>query len=256
MPRVKKILKWILSVLGVLLGALALFLLFSYLRPYAFVNYALDRDGELVNQRLGPGVYFQGKRNLGGFIGVNIDRVRTADAILSRRQVPFQIQVDPTRRFPRLTLSGFLGEDTDVVNVRVGSGGDLTAEATLRPDDHLDIRLNSALSWLNVANGAGSKRRLFTAQVQRLRAIYHLGPRMFLRLIGQYVTIERDPSLYSVPIPERSAFFTGSLLFSYRLNWQTALFLGYGDDRERSPADRLERTGRQLFLKLSYSFRR
>jgi len=50
--------------------------------------------------------------------------------------------------------------------------------------------------------------------------------------------------------------FSGSALLSYRINWQTALFIGYGDERALGDEDRLERTGRQLFAKLSYSFQR
>jgi hypothetical protein len=92
--------------------------------------------------------------------------------------------------------------------------------------------------------------------VQRLRALYHFSTRAFLRLIGQYVSVSRDPDLYLVPVATHSSGFSGSALFSYRLNWQTALFLGYGDERESSPADLLERTGRQFFVKLSYSIRR
>ena len=50
--------------------------------------------------------------------------------------------------------------------------------------------------------------------------------------------------------------WSGSALLSYRINWQTALFLGYGDERSLGDEDRLERTGRQLFAKVSYSFQR
>jgi hypothetical protein len=118
------------------------------------------------------------------------------------------------------------------------------------------------LSWLNVdrrvtasAAGAGSGR-LFTAQVQRLKATYNFTPRIFLRLIGQYVSTRRDPSLYVVQVPRRSGDFSGSALFSYRLNWQTALFVGYGDERALDERERLARTERQLFVKLSYAFQR
>ncbi|MCP4738962.1 MAG: hypothetical protein GY873_32750 [Bosea sp.] len=45
-------------------------------------------------------------------------------------------------------------------------------------------------------------------------------------------------------------------MFAYKLNWQTVLFLGVGDDRELSDADRLEPAARQLFLKVSYAFQR
>ncbi|HEY2938462.1 MAG TPA: hypothetical protein VGJ27_01480, partial [Gaiellaceae bacterium] len=139
----------------------------------------------------------------------------------------------------------------DVVNVRVGRGFSVTAFATVRPTDHLTLDANSAVSWLNVDKG-----RLFTAQVQRLKTTYNFSPRMFLRLIGQYVSTRRDPLLYALDVPPRSAGFSGSALFSYRLNWQTALFVGYGDERALDERERLARTERQLFVKLSYAFQR
>ena len=66
----------------------------------------------------------------------------------------------------------------------------------------------------------------------------------------------RDPDLYLEPVSERSGFFSGSALLAYRLNWQTALFAGYGDDREELPSGRLAPAGRQFFAKLSYAFQR
>jgi hypothetical protein len=99
--------------------------------------------------------------------------------------------------------------------------------------------------------------RLFTAQVQRLKATYNFNPRVFLRVIGQYVSTRRDPSLYVVEVPRRNGDFSGSALFSYRLNWQTALFVGYGDERALDERQHhLARTERQLFVKLSYAFQR
>jgi len=40
------------------------------------------------------------------------------------------------------------------------------------------------------------------------------------------------------------------------LNWQTALFVGYGDERALDERERLARTERQFFVKLSYAFQR
>jgi hypothetical protein len=176
---------------------------------------------------------------------------------LSVTNVSYFFQVDPSRRFPRIGANGFLGEDVDLAGARVGRGGSVTALATLRPEDHLTLELNSGFSWLDVDADQRSAARLFNAQVQRLKAVYTFNPRMFVRLIGQYVETERDPSLYPFPVPAREAYFAGSALFSYRLNWQTALFLGYGDEHALDPVrDRLARTSRQLFVKLSYSFQR
>ncbi len=50
--------------------------------------------------------------------------------------------------------------------------------------------------------------------------------------------------------------FSGSALFTYKLNWQSVLFVGYGDDRELSDLNRLEKSDRQFFVKISYAFQR
>ena len=103
----------------------------------------------------------------------------------------------------------------------------------------------------------------FTAEVARLKATYTFSARAALRVIGQYVEVSRDPSLYGFAVPAKSGGFDGSALFSYKLNWQTVFFLGYGDSRILLPsADGvtapnrydLVPASRQFFLKVSYAF--
>ena len=45
-------------------------------------------------------------------------------------------------------------------------------------------------------------------------------------------------------------------LLVFGINWQTALYAGYGDDRALDEHDDLRRTSRQLFAKISYAFQR
>jgi hypothetical protein len=82
-----------------------------------------------------------------------------------------------------------------------------------------------------------------------------------VRVIGQYVTTDRDPTLYISAVEPHDKYFSGTGLFSYKLNWQSVLYLGYGDERalDTSQAvqpehDRLDKVGRQWFLKVSYAF--
>ncbi len=129
---------------------------------------------------------------------------------------------------------------------------------TIRPTDHLELQLNGNRRWLEVSStGTGPRdQRLFTAEVARLMATYTFTSRTFLRLIGQQIRNEFDPELYTFPVPARDESFSGSALFAYKLNWQTVLFLGYGDDRLLSESDRLEPARRELFFKISYAFQR
>jgi hypothetical protein len=93
--------------------------------------------------------------------------------------------------------------------------------------------------------------------VDRLRATYTFTSRAFLRLIGQYVGTRRDPTLYSSGVARKDGSFSGSALFAYKLNWQTVLFVGYGDNRDLDEAgEHLGRVDRQFFMKLSYAFQR
>jgi hypothetical protein len=42
---------------------------------------------------------------------------------------------------------------------------------------------------------------------------------------------DRDPALYTFEVARRKEDVTRSALFACKINWQTVLFLGCGDDR-------------------------
>jgi hypothetical protein len=57
-------------------------------------------------------------------------------------------------------------------------------------------------------------------------------------------------------VTAKSGDFGGSLLLAYKLNWQSVVFVGYGDDRELTDQARLARLDRQGFVKMSYALQR
>ncbi len=232
--------------------------IFRRLSPRLGEDVVVERGGRLVSRRFFPGVDFHGVRNLAGFVGVNADSVRVGEQVLGSTKVAWSISVDPSRRLTRVTFNGSLGSDIDFDNARTGHGGSLAGSLTTRPTDHLELGFLGNRRWLNVEGG-----RLFTAQVERVKATYTFSARAFLRAVVQYVSTDRDPALYTFPVARRSGNFDGSALFSYKLNWQTVFFLGYGDSRtlERDAATATEPSrynllpvSRQLFLKISYAF--
>jgi hypothetical protein len=230
--------------------------LVTRLRPYVFGDYQDDREGALLERRYGGGFSLTGRRNLQILVGVNDARVLTSGVLLDRLYVPFSLTLSPSGWLTSLGVSGELGEDIDLASVRVGRGANLTATAVLRPTSHLNLELVSAWSWLDVPTPEGGEARLFTAQVQRAKIVYNFSARLYLRLIGEYVDERRDESLYSLAVLARSGSFSGSALLAYRLNWQTAFFAGYGDEREELPSGNFFPTTRQFFVKLSYAFQR
>jgi len=244
--------------------------LITQVRPEMSASYSEGRDGSLLERRLEPGALLLGRRNLQVFASLAFETERTGDRLLSTTNLELFAQIDPSRTFTRLTVEAHLGEAIDLANVQVGDGVDVTVSATLRPTPRLTLNLVGARRFLDVPRGepqaepdsgtaptsAGEKARLFTADVARIKALVHLSSRAYLRLIGQWTGIRSDPALYPYPVDPRTGGFEGSVLFTYKVNWQTALHLGYGDERALDDTDDLRRTSRQLFAKISYAFQR
>jgi hypothetical protein len=102
------------------------------------------------------------------------------------------------------------------------------------------------------------RARLFTAQVERLRATYVFDAKMYVRGIVQNVRTNSNQQLFLDAIDQHSGNVTSSLLFAYKVNWQTVLFVGIGDEHDIDVADnnKLRPASRQLFMKVSYAFQR
>lgn len=229
----------------------------SRFRTYLIADYQAESDGPLIFRQISPGFGMDGLFSSFTRIRVAFDRVRAGDVTIPRTQLLYTVQFSPSRALSQISLDGFLGEEVDFVGARPGHGGRVTASANIRPTNHLELQFDSDVRWLNVRPfEGGDERRLFTAQVERLKATYTFTAHSYLRVIGQYVLTKRDPSLYPSPVSERDGSFSGSLLFAYKVNWQTVLFAGYGDNRTLTEENRLEKADRQFFLKVAYAFQR
>jgi hypothetical protein len=226
-------------------------------QPHVVLVYSEDRAGAVLQRRVEPGLLVLGRRNLQAFASLLLLAERTGDALLSTTSVAFGAQVDPSRTFTRFGVEGTVGEMVDLANVQVGHGADLALFATVRPHPRLTLDLLAARRWLDVPlPEGGGDGRLFTADVLRAKAFVHFSSRAYLRLVGQWVGTTSDPALFPFPVDPKEGGFEGSALFTYKLNWQTALYVGYGDERALDERDDLRRTSRQLFAKISYAFQR
>ena len=64
----------------------------------------------------------------------------------------------------------------------------------------------------------------------------------------------RDPDLYRDEVDAVTERLFTQLLFSYKINPQTVLFLGYADNREGDELNDLTESDRTLFFKFGYAF--
>ena len=231
----------------------------SRVRFFSANFYDREPGAHALAQRLSVGSGMDGRWNSFLRIELNRENFRVGDRWLQRFRPRIQLQASPGRVLNNFTIDFYVGDEIDFDNAREGKGTTVLTSFTLRPGPHLELRGNANRRTLDVHPAGAADGRLFTATVERLRATWAFNSRAFVRVIGQYVLTRRDTSLYdlSFPVPAREANLSASGLFAYKLNWQTVLYAGYGDDREYDEVSaRLQKSGRQAFTKISYAWQR
>jgi hypothetical protein len=224
-------------------------------QPYLVLRHIETQDGREAERLTIPGVQVMGTHNLFANFEVHAkERRLVRGRLLEYSYVTSNVEIDPNRRISRVGYFVQLGEGLDFRGARKGRGGDLYLFGTIKPTDHLALEFTAERQWLDL-DDHGREGRLFTAQIERLKATYNFNARSFVRLIGEYFDQDSDPALYA-PVAARRHVgdFNGSALFAYRLDWQTVFFLGYGDDRTQDRGGQLQKVDRAYFVKISYAF--
>jgi hypothetical protein len=152
----------------------------------------------------------------------------------------------------RFTLTSFIGDMVDFTNNRTADGVQVSPGAELKIGRHVNAKIDHSYQRLDENGG-----RLFEANLSQLRLIYNFNTRSFVRGIFQYLDLKRDLDLYDPIVrpffnAKTETLFT-QLLFSYKLNPQTVLFLGYSDDRLGTQSLDLSQTDRTFFFKVGYA---
>ncbi|MCP4213311.1 MAG: hypothetical protein GY765_01585, partial [bacterium] len=148
----------------------------------------------------------------------------------------------------RISKSGKIGTTVDYSNFRKGKIFRTRTIGSVGIGKHLTLNLNHLYEKLNYE---GSK--VYAANILQGQLIYNFNVRMFIRAILQYTDIDRNPEAYLYPRNDYKTFFS-QFLFSYKLNPQTVLFLGYSDNQYGNRNIDLTRTNRTFFLKIGYAF--
>ncbi|MEO8276717.1 MAG: DUF5916 domain-containing protein [Thermoanaerobaculia bacterium] len=228
----------------------------SRLRLFGIADRSETQRGDLLQQEFVTGFGMDAKWNSFTRFEFAYDTIANQGLEFDRFQFRPHFEVRPGKILQQVTLEAVVGDDVDFANNRPGDTRRATLTANLQPSDHLSLSLRGSRRTLDVDAGAGVSGRLFTADLARIKAVYNFSSRSWLRLIGEWQTIARDPGLYIEDVRPDSGDVSCSAVFAYKLNWQTVLYVGLGDDRTEDPDGKLQPLGRQAFLKLSYAFQR
>ncbi len=229
---------------------------FSRIRTFAMAEYDSEQNGAQLYRLLSFGFGSDGKFQSFNRLRYAYESFRVADRLFETHQLKFSEQVSLNKLITQIGADGWVGQQVDFANVRLGRGASISPFATIRPTDHLQLNFSGGVQWLSVPQGSGEDR-LFTSQIERLRATYTFTSKMFLRTIVQNQRTNRDRSLYTFRVNQHGGSLASQLLFAYKLNWQTVMYVGYGDVRGVTAEEaRFEPLNRSLFLKVSYAFQR
>lgn len=231
----------------------------SRLRLFTFTDRSEDLAGNLLLQEFVPGFGLDATWNSFIRFEFAFDEVANAGRTFDRFQLRPRFEVRPGKVLQQIILYGAIGDDVDFANNRAGEGWRVNLSANFQPTEHLNLMLTGARRILDVDDEVSG--RLFSADIARLRGVYNFNARCWLRLIGEWQQTERDPALYTFEVLAREAGFASSALFAYKLNWQTVLYFGVGEEHLLEENDLTERkdlepSGREVFLKISYAFQR
>jgi len=147
------------------------------------------------------------------------------------------------------SLEVISGHQVDFANGRQADQLRLDPSFRLNLGRHLRVNLDHSFEQLEVEAG-----RLYTARLSQLRTTYQFNVRTFVRWIGQYLDVDRNPAAYDSEVDARSRQWFNQLLFSYKINPQTVLFLGYSDTFVGDQQVELTQANRTVFLKIGYAW--
>lgn len=142
-----------------------------------------------------------------------------------------------------------IAEDAiDYANSRLAKSLYLSPRFELGIGRHLNLNVRHSYQRLSLEG-----EKIYTAHLLQTKLVYNIDIRTFVRAIVQYYDINRSTGLYLTPVdPATRTVFT-QLLFSYKINPQTVLFIGYSDNHLGFKGINITRTNRTFFLKLGYA---
>lgn len=201
--------------------------------------------GDSVSRSVVPTVSVEGWRGMTAEVQLHPDdKIRAIDGSLrSQNYVTADFGILPSRRLPYVGLSARYGEEIDVDTARVGRGTSLSASAKLQPADPVYIALIASGHRLEI-DGAP----LFDALALSTRLTWAFTQRSCLGLAADGQWIAHNGG-------REEGFLDSTLLYSYRLTWQTSFYIGYGDSRLVEDSGGLGRPRREIFVKAAYALR-
>jgi hypothetical protein len=171
----------------------------------------------------------------------------------NERFTHYQVDLRPTGSLG-LSLNVTAGDTIDFDHTRPGDLLRIRPSVSYNFGRHLQTSFDHDLQRVDVQGG-----ELLELNISQLRTVYQFNIRTFVRAIFQYTDLEINRDLFTAAeVPSDDEHLFTQLLFSYKLNPTTVLFLGYSDNQrggvdEEGRVIDLTRANRTFFFKVGYA---
>ncbi len=213
----------------------------------AAYTYNEDQNGNLLLKSFTGSLTYYGPLQSSLYLTANLGKRTFMGIRFNDNKLNFNAEIRPSGDF-YLALNGAFGDEVDITNIQAATQILLNPIIQYNIGNHLYVGIDHVFQRLEVEAG-----HLYTANLSNLRLIYQFNRRAFLRAIVQYAHFKYNPGAYSFPIDPLYTSLFSQVLFSYKINPRTVLFLGYSDDYYGASAYSLKQNNRTLFLKIGYA---
>jgi len=206
------------------------------------------QDGDLLDREVAAWFEFQGRFQ--SFLGLRPEWQREVVEGIAFDLFTLDLygELQPVS-WLELGFSADAGDAIDYDGLREGRQVEIEPSATLHLGRRVRLALSHAFQRFELPEG-----RLFEAHLSDLRVTWQFNLRAYVRWVVQYFDLARDPALYAEAVGASEREWFNQLLFAYKLNPQTVLFLGYSDTALGEERIDLTRESRTLFVKLGYAW--
>ena len=213
----------------------------NYDQTYQQGGDLMEREIELVASLLGPWrsmafIYYGARKRVYEDLRFNQDFKGTG------------LSMQPTGKFSLGALLAY-EDKIDYSHGRPASEALFNSNAVINLSRNLHFTIEHTFLTLSVKDG-----RLFRINALDTTFIYQFSRRFFFRAIIQFTDLEQNQDLYAFDVEKHSNSLFSQLLFSYKLNPRTVLFLGYSDNYFGNPQFDLLQTDRTFFIKFGYAW--
>jgi hypothetical protein len=221
---------------------------FTQITASAFGNITYDHDGNLTDSTIALQTGYFGPLQSVFQATYFRERELFLQEVYDKDQLSFYTEIKPAGGI-KFNLMGWFGDVIDYSNARKAFALNVIPSAEVILGRNININFQHNFQRFSLRG-----EEIFEANLSQLKLVYNFNLRMFVRGIVQYLNLARTPELYIDPVPRKTQTVFTQILFSYKLNPQTVLFLGYSDNYFGETGIDITQTDRTFFIKIGYAW--